>query len=83
MKHGFRVSQYGVHLFHIKFDRVWDYVNKYSEWMLYEHRVKGKVDVGEGYKIVPIPPSQETVNSLFHANVHTEEEVEKLLNERE
>jgi hypothetical protein len=22
-KHGFRVSQYGVHLFHTKFDRVW------------------------------------------------------------
>lgn len=27
-------------------------------------------------KIVPIPPSQETVNTLFNANVHTEEEME-------
>lgn len=27
-------------------------------------------------KIVPIPPSQETVNTLFGANVHTEEEME-------
>ena len=81
-KHGFRVSQYGVHLFHTKFDRVWEYVNRFSEWMPYEHRVKGKVDVGEGYKIVPIPPSQETVNTLFHANVHTEEEMEAWLNAR-
>ena len=81
-KHGFRVSQYGVHLFHTKFDRVWKYVNEFSEWMAYEHRVKGKVDVGEGYKIVPIPPSQETVNTLFHANVHTETEMEAWLNER-
>jgi hypothetical protein len=34
--------------------------------------VKGRVDG----KIVPIPPSQETVNTLFNANVHTEEEME-------
>ena len=35
-------------------------------------RVKGRVDG----KIVPIPPSQETVNTLFNANVHSEEEME-------
>ena len=81
-KHGFRVSQYGVHLFHTKFDRVWEYVNRFGEWMPYEHRVKGKVDVGEGYKIVPIPPSQQTVNDLFHANVHSEEEMERWLDAR-
>ena len=50
INNGFRVSQYGVHLF-TKFDRVWEYVNRFSEWMPYEHRVKGKVDVSEGYKI--------------------------------
>lgn len=27
-------------------------------------------------KIVPIPPSQETVNTLFDANVHSEAEME-------
>ena len=95
-------------------ERVWKYVNKWSEWMPYEHRrvpakhaphcpsaapaqrrvaaraavprrrrahtaaapsarrVKGRVDG----KIVPIPPSQETVNTLFNANVHSEEEME-------
>jgi hypothetical protein len=34
--------------------------------------VKGRVDG----KIVPIPPSQETVNTLFDANVHSEGEME-------
>ena len=63
-------------------ERVWEYVNRFSEWTPYEHRVKGKVDVGEGYKIVPIPPSRETVNALFHADVHTEEEMEAWLNAR-
>lgn len=81
-KHGFRVSQYGVHLFHTKFDRVWEYVNTFSDWIPYEHRVKGKVDVGDGYKIVPIPPSQETVNTLFNAGVHSEAEMEAWLDAR-
>lgn len=77
-EHGFRISQYGVHLFHTVHERVWEYVNKFSEWLPYEHRVKGRVDG----KIVPIPPSQETVNTLFNANVHSEEEMEKWLEER-
>jgi UDP-galactopyranose mutase len=82
-KHGFRVSQYGVHLFHTKFDRVWEYVNEFSDWVPYEHRVKGKCkDVRDEYQIVPIPPSQETVNKLFDANVHSEEEMEAWLDAR-
>ena len=44
--------------------------------------MKGKVDVGEGYKVVPIPPSQETVNTLFHANVNSEKEMEAWLDAR-
>jgi hypothetical protein len=66
-EHGFRISRYGVHLFHTVHQRVWDYVNRFSEWMPYEHRVKGRVDG----KIVPIPPSQTTVNMLFDANVNS------------
>ena len=42
-KPGFRVSQYGVHLFHTKIERVWDYVNKFSDRIPCEHKVKGKV----------------------------------------
>ena len=41
--------------------------------------MKGRVDV----KIVPIPPSQETVNTLFGANVHSEEEMEVRYGARE
>ena len=67
-----------MHLFHTVHQRVWDYVNRFSEWMPYEHRVKGKVDG----KLIPIPPSQETVNILFEANVHSEEEMEAWLAER-
>ena len=52
--------------------------NRFTEWMPYEHRVKGKVDG----KLIPIPPSQETVNILFDAKVSNEEEMEAWLAER-
>ena len=34
-KRGFRVSQYGVHLFHTRHERVWEYVNRFSDWTPY------------------------------------------------
>ena len=43
-EYGIRVSLYGVHLFHTKFERVWNYVTQFSEWVPYEHRVKGRED---------------------------------------
>eukprot|EP00959_Pyramimonas_sp_CCMP1952_P378356 7925828-Pyramimonas_sp.AAC.1 len=74
-----RDCRYGVHLFHTVHERVWEYVNRFSEWMPYEHRVKGRID---GKKNVPIPPSQLTVNQLFDANVNSEEEMEAWLEAR-
>ena len=35
-----RVSKYGAHLFHTKYDRVWDYVQQFSKWTKYEHEVR-------------------------------------------
>ena len=63
-RHGIRISQYGVHLFHTKFSRVWKYVNNFSDWTPYEHRVKGNIKIGAGYRMVPIPPSQDTINAF-------------------
>ena len=63
---GIRCSKYGAHLFHTKYERVWKYVTQFSEWMANDHRVRGMVPDFEGVKkLVPIPPTQETVNSLF------------------
>ena len=33
-------------------------------------------------KIVPVPPNQETVNTLFKTNIDTEEDMEKWLSSR-
>jgi len=75
-EHGLRASQYGAHLFHTKFERVWDYVTQFSEWEPFDHRVKGYVPDKNGVKkLVPIPPTQETVNTLLGTNIKSEAEM--------
>ena len=65
-REGIRCSKYGAHLFHTKFDRVWEYIQTFSEWVPFDHRVKGRVQDDQGVeRLVPIPPTQETVNLLF------------------
>lgn len=37
-ENGLRVSKYGPHFFHTRHQRVWDYVQQFSEWVPWEHR---------------------------------------------
>lgn len=73
---GIRASKYGAHLFHTKFDRVWDYVQEFSEWIPFDHRVIGRVPDKDGVQqLVPIPPIHETVNKLFGEDIKNEEDM--------
>ena len=36
---GIRVSKYGAHLFHTNNERVWKYINIFSEWVRWDHQV--------------------------------------------
>lgn len=75
-ENGIRASKYGAHLFHTNFERVWNYVQQFSEWMPYDHRVRGRVPDLEGEEqLVPIPPVQATVNALYGENIASEEEM--------
>eukprot|EP00522_Entomoneis_paludosa_P000118 CAMPEP_0172470752 /NCGR_PEP_ID=MMETSP1065-20121228/67182_1 /TAXON_ID=265537 /ORGANISM="Amphiprora paludosa, Strain CCMP125" /LENGTH=921 /DNA_ID=CAMNT_0013228793 /DNA_START=52 /DNA_END=2817 /DNA_ORIENTATION=+ len=65
------VNQYGAHLFHTNYERVWNYVQLFSNWTWYEHRVLGKI-MG---KHVPVPVGIDTVNQLFGLNISTPEEM--------
>jgi UDP-galactopyranose mutase len=67
-----RVSKYGAHLFHTYSDRVWQYVQQFTEWVPYNHSVIGLVDD----KYVPIPVNIATVNTLFNLNITTVEEMD-------
>ncbi|MEO6508642.1 MAG: UDP-galactopyranose mutase, partial [Patescibacteria group bacterium] len=74
-EHGILISKYGAHLFHTNYEDVWEYVNRFSKWRFYEHRVVAQVDG----KLVPIPANITTVNMLFGLNIQSEEEMKKWL----
>lgn len=74
---GILVSKYGAHLFHTNEESVWKYVNKFSDWYPWEHKVIARVD----NKTVPIPVNITTVNELFDINITNEEEMKIWLEE--
>jgi UDP-galactopyranose mutase len=72
---GIQVSKYGAHLFHTNYEDVWAYVNRFSQWYFYEHKVLAKVDG----MLVPIPVNIKTVNMLFNLEIKTEVEMQEWL----
>ncbi|MGJ8593865.1 MAG: UDP-galactopyranose mutase [Aquaticitalea sp.] len=74
---GILVSKYGAHLFHTNDLEVWNYVNRFSKWYTWEHKVIAKVDG----KLVPIPVNIDTVNSLFGLEIDSEKEMKQWLDD--
>ena len=72
---GVLVPKYGIHSFFTKFKDVWEYVQHFSEWIPFEHRVLSFVDG----KLVPIPVNITTVNELFNLNLRTKKEMKQWL----
>ena len=60
---GIEVHRYGAHLFHTSNKVVWDYVNRFTSFTDYRHRVytthKGEV--------FPLPINLGTINQFFHS----------------
>jgi UDP-galactopyranose mutase len=69
------LNKYGAHLFHTNSDKVWSYINKFSEWVRWDHQVVCSVD----NKIVPLPVNINTVNSLLNLNIIDEKEMDNWL----
>lgn len=67
-ENGLLVSQYGAHLFHTNDEIVWQYVNRFSKWYPWEHKVLANVDG----KLVPIPVNITTINALFNLDIKNE-----------
>jgi len=74
---GILVNKYGAHLFHTNDKGVWDYIQDFSEWVRWDHRVVGCVDG----KLVPIPVNINTVNALCGENIKTQEEMRQWLSQ--
>lgn len=63
--HGITVHRYGPHIFHTNDVDVWRFVNDFSRFHLYEHRVLSLVDGA----FVPFPINLDTVNAIFGLNL--------------
>ena len=72
---GILMSKYGAHLFHTNNERVWSYVNKFTEWIRWDHIVLGNVDD----KLINIPVNINTVNALCNENIKISEEMNEWL----
>ena len=72
---GILMNKYGAHLFHTNDQGVWDYIQAFSEWVRWDHRVLGHV----GGRLVPIPVNINTVNALCGTNLQTREEMREWL----
>ncbi|MBK0421620.1 UDP-galactopyranose mutase [Leucobacter sp. CSA2] len=60
---GIEVHKYGAHLFHTSNERVWEYVNRFTSFTGYQHKVYSNYQ-GEVY---PLPINLGTINQFFRA----------------
>ncbi|HET6499433.1 MAG TPA: UDP-galactopyranose mutase [Amycolatopsis sp.] len=74
---GIEVHRYGAHLFHTSNKRVWDYVNQFTEFTDYQHRVFAKFK-GQVYAF---PMNLAMINQFFGRS-HTPDEARTLIAEQ-
>lgn len=60
---GIEVHQYGAHLFHTSNERVWEYVNRFTDFTNYIH----KVYTNHNGVVYPMPINLGTINQFFNA----------------
>lgn len=72
---GIRLSKYGAHIFHTNYENVWEFVNRFTKWLPYEHKVLSYVN----NKFVPVPVNITTVNKLFNLSIKTKAEMDNWL----
>ncbi len=74
---GIEIHKYGAHLFHTSNERVWEYVNRFTSFTNYVHRVytthKGEV--------FPMPINLGTINQFFRA-AYTPDQAKELIKEQ-
>jgi len=71
---GIEVHKYGAHLFHTSNKRVWDYVNQFTEFTNYQHRVFAKVKD----QVYSFPMNLGLINQFFGKS-HTPDEARELI----
>jgi UDP-galactopyranose mutase len=74
---GIEVHRYGAHLFHTSNKRVWDYVNRFTSFTNYQHRVFARYHD----QVYPFPMNLGLINQFFGRS-HTPDEARALIAEQ-
>ncbi len=74
---GIEVHVYGAHLFHTSNQRVWEYVNRFTEFTGYQHRVY----TNHRGQVYPMPINLGTINQFFDA-AYSPDEARALIKEQ-
>lgn len=74
---GIEVHKYGAHLFHTSNKRVWDYVNQFTEFTDYKHRVY----TNHQGQVYPLPMNLAMINQFF-GRAFTPDEARQLIAEQ-
>ena len=74
---GIEVHRYGAHLFHTSNQRVWEYVNRFTSFTGYQHRVFARV----GDQVYAFPLNLALINQFFGRS-HTPDEARALIKEQ-
>jgi UDP-galactopyranose mutase len=74
---GIEIHRYGAHLFHTSSVRVWEYVNRFTAFTGYQHRVFARV----GDQVYAFPMNLALINQFF-GKAHTPDEARALIAEQ-
>ncbi|QWF80205.1 UDP-galactopyranose mutase [Amycolatopsis sp. CA-230715] len=74
---GIEVHSYGAHLFHTSNKRVWDYVNQFTDFTDYQHRVFAKA----GDQVYSFPMNLALINQVFGKSYSPDEARELIAKE--
>ena len=74
---GIEIHRYGAHLFHTSNVRVWEYVNRFTAFTGYQHRVFARV----GDQVYAFPMNLALINQFF-GRAHTPDEARALIAEQ-
>ena len=71
---GIEIHRYGAHLFHTSNERVWEYVNRFTTFTGYQHRVFARV----GDQVYTFPMNLALINQFFGRS-HTPDEARAMI----
>ena len=74
---GIECHKYGAHLFHTSDENVWNYVNRFTTFTNYVH----KVYTTHNNEVFPMPINLGTINQFFHS-AYTPDEAKKVVAEQ-